>query len=168
MKENKRIIIDEVTGELITKVNEDAVIKIYNTQQKEYDQSFNDKEDFLKFFVKNCDNLKKNLSFSEIGSLIYISKFICYEDGILRYEGKRTGRVLSIKDLAMLLDENEKSMYRTINNLKNKGVVCICDIGSIYKNEKNKKVIIVNPYIFCRGNTINNTIKALFIKSGWV
>jgi hypothetical protein len=171
MTKVKTLIISEETGELIETIQTGDSIKITRQEQKDYarkhDIQFNSKEDFIKFFIKNTDKMADNLNFAELGLLLSLTKFICYEDCILRTGGRHNGNVLTVKELAVLLKQNEKSLYRQITNLKSKGVLCICGIGSIYEHEHNKKVIIINPYIFCRGNIVNNTIKALFENSGW-
>ena len=172
MKDTKNIekirvgsVVDEETGEIISEIYEGD--KIVRQQQDEYKQThyigFKKKEAFVKVFTNPITTLFKELPTKEYAVAMVLMPFISYNDGILRYEGK----MIDGKTISEILDENYDTFKRTISSLIKKGVLArITRDSDTYANKK-KKCLVVNPYIFLRGQDIEKDIVELFKDTKW-
>lgn len=164
MKETKEIIAYAVTpdGEIMSELYSGD--KIVREAQSSYPINniidFNKKEAFVKVFTSPIINLYKTLTTKESAVLLSIIPFISYSDGILRYNGK----IITIKDICQILEENYDVYSRTIRSLINKNILAKSEVVSDTNTSKTKKCIVANPYIFMRGQDISKWTVDLFKK----
>lgn len=152
-------------GEILGEIYEGD--KIVRKEQDEYKRkhyiSFQKKEAFVKVFTNPITDLFKELPTKEFAVAMAIMPFISYSDGILRYEGK----ILDGKEISDLLGENYETFKRVITALIKKGVLNrVIRPSDTYAN-KTKKCLVVNPYIFLRGQDIEKDIVNLFSETRW-
>lgn len=114
-------------------------------------------------FKGNGVMLFKELSYSELAFLIFISDFICYEDCALRKGGRRNGNYLTFNDLSDYSGLKSEALKKTIYSLKKKEVIGIHDRNDC----KNVKYYTVNPFIFCVGNKIKKNIVDYYADTKW-
>jgi len=152
-------------GEILGEIYEGD--KIVRKEQDEYKRkhyiSFQKKEAFVKVFTNPITDLFKELPTKEFAVAMAIMPFISYSDGILRYEGK----IIDGKEISDLLGENYETFKRVITALIKKGVLNrVVRPSDTYAN-KTKKCLVVNPYIFLRGQDIEKDIVNLFSDTRW-
>ncbi len=108
--------------------------------------------------------LFKELSYSEIALVVFLSDFICYKDCVLRTNGNSKGNPLTVQDLAKLSGLKYDTIRRTIYSLRDKEILGFHVTGS---GETETKMITVNPYIFCRGKKISAWVVDFYSKTKW-
>ena len=89
--------------------------------------------------------------------------FISYSDGILRYNGK----IADGKTISDALGENYETFKRIITSLIKKNILGKVERQSDTYANKKKKCLVVNPYIFLRGQDIEKDIVDMFSGSKW-
>lgn len=158
-----------------TVVDNDGVIlnniyegdKIVTPKQDEYKNkyaiNFKKGDAFVKMFISPLCELYKELSSSECAVVLGTMSFISYKDGILRYDNK----ILNVKEICELLDANYETFKRTFANLIKKEVFKKIERQSDKYADKTKKCIVVNPYIFLRGQDIEKSIVEEFSNTKW-
>lgn len=153
---NGEIIKDLYTGD-----------KVINSTPSEYAEeyiiNFNKKEGFVKMFVNPLVELHRELSTRENSVVMGLIPFISYKDGVLRCDGK----ILDIKTMSEILDEEYGGFRKTILSLINKEIIKKIDIQSDRDPNKMKKCFVVNPFIFFRGTDMKRDIACYFIDSKW-
>ena len=116
-------------------------------------------------FVKVSDGvslLYDKLTGGETKFLIMkILPFICYNDCILRVGGDKRGEILSVSRLAELTESNLQTTKNMISKFKRLEI-----LGS-HSTGESIKCITVNPYIFMRGSTVNESIAGMFEDTVW-
>ena len=141
--------------------------KIVHPKQDEYKRThiigFKKKEAFVKVFTNPIVALFKELPTKEFAVTMAIMPFISYSDGILRYNNKiADGKVISD-----VLGENYDTFKRIITSLIKKDVLKrVVRPSDTYAN-KTKKCLVVNPFIFLRGQDVEKEIVDLFSGSKW-
>ena len=152
-------------GEILSEIYEGD--KIVRQQQNDYKQThiinFQKKEAFVKVFVHPITALFKELPTKEYAVTMALIPFISYNDGILRYNGK----IVDGKTISDILGENYETFKRIISSLCKKDILKKVERQSDTYVNKTKKCLVVNPYIFLRGQDIEKEIVDLFSKSKW-
>lgn len=128
---------------------------------------FNKGENFVKLYDDILEELNKHLSLTEFNFTIRLAKHVSFRDCILRTNGNPNGKILDAKDIAALLKMDDSNVRRLISSLVKKGVLGRHTTGCKDDPSKQFKTITCNPFIFTRGNKINNTAISLFIDSRW-
>ena len=114
-------------------------------------------------FTNPITDLFKELPTKEFAVAMAIMPFISYSDGILRYNGK----IADGKDISDALGENYETFKRIITSLIKKDILSRVERQSDTYANKKKKCLVVNPYIFLRGQDIEKDIVDLFSGSKW-
>ena len=169
MKANKTepaaSLINYKTGEVLTEIYPGD--KIIKGEQQEYlsthQRNFKKKEGFVKVYINPIIELYKNLTTKELAVCLGLMPFISYTDGVLRYNNK----IVSIKTISELLNEDYDSYRKIIKSLYEKEVIKKIEVTSDINIYKTKKCIVVNPYVFFRGNDVDIRLKELFSDSIW-
>ena len=128
---------------------------------------FNKGENFVKLYDDILEELSKHLSLAEFNFAIRLAKHVSYKDCILRTNGNPNGKILDAKDIAALLEMDDSNVRRLISSLVKKGVLGRHTTGCKDDPSKQFKTITCNPFIFTRGNKINDTAMSLFMNSRW-
>lgn len=128
---------------------------------------FNKGENFVKLYDDILEELNKHLSLAEFNFTIRLAKHVSFRDCILRTNGNPNGKILDAKDIAALLEMDDSNVRRLISSLVKKGVLGRHTTGCKDDPSKQFKTITCNPFIFTRGNKINNTAISLFMDSRW-
>ena len=128
---------------------------------------FNKGENFVKLYDDILEELNKHLSLAEFNFTIRLAKHVSFKDCILRTNGNPLGKILDAKDIAALLEMDDSNVRRLISSLVKKGVLGRHTTGCKDDPSKQFKTITCNPFIFTRGNKINNTAFSLFANSRW-
>ena len=168
MSERKIIAkaIDIETGEELADIYEgDKIVspKEPNDQIKNY----NGDKKFVKLF-DGTEELHTLLGSDVIfATAIRLSKFVCYDDCILRTNGRKNGKILSVNDLSKILNIPYSTLRRHISVLYKQGVLALCKTGTKGNPDAIHDVIIANPDVFMRGVDINKTVVSIFEDAGW-
>ena len=152
-------------GEILNEIYEGD--KIVRQEQDEYKNThiigFKKKEAFVKVFVHPITALFKELPTKEYAVTMALMPFISYNDGILRYDGK----IVDGKTISDVLGENYETFKRIITSLIKKDILGRVERPSDTYANKTKKCLVVNPYIFLRGQDIERDIVDMFSGSKW-
>ena len=128
---------------------------------------FNKGVSFVKLYDDILEELSKYLSGSEFNFTIRLAKHVSFKDCVLRTNGNSNGKILDAKDIAALLEMDDSNVRRLISSLVKKGVLGRHTTGCKDDPSKQFKTITCNPFIFTRGNKINDTAMSLFVNSRW-
>ena len=168
-------IIDKETGEILTSSVGDKSRVIIETKVEEepdevvYSSNFNQGESFVKLYDEVVPALREHLTPSEFVFAISLSQFVSYNDCILRETNHGNSKIIDAKEISELLNMDYSTTRRLISSLIKKGVIGQHKTGDINKDldTRMKKVYIVNPYIYFRGTTINDTVKSIYCDTEW-
>lgn len=162
---------DDETGEIIANSNGRIVTVITENALEMTPQEVANMKtavckniDFLKSYRGNGVNMRKYLTNTETATVTYLKDFICYDDCVLRKNGNKLGKPLSVRDLSEILDINYETFRKTMASLKKKQVIGYHTTG---ENGNEIKWITVNPYIICRGNQVYNWVVQFYSESMW-
>lgn len=167
-KPNERVkvgtVIDEY-GVIMGEVYEGDKIVTPNQDdyKHKYVTSFQKKEAFVKLFTSPIETLFKELPTKEFAVAIAIAPFVSYKDGILRYKGKIT----DIRTISDELNENYDVFRKTISSLISKEILGKVERQSDTYANKTKQCLVVNPYLYLRGQDIEKEIVDKFKGSKW-
>ena len=152
-------------GEILNEIYEGD--KIVRQEQNDYKNThyigFKKKEAFVKVFVHPITALFKELPTKEYAVTMALMPFISYNDGILRYNGK----IVDGKTISDVLGENYETFKRIITSLIKKEILGKVERPSDTYANKTKKCLVVNPFIFLRGQDIEKDIVEMFNGSKW-
>ncbi len=118
----------------------------------------------MKSFRGNGIMFKKYLTNSEIATVVFLTDFICYDDCVLRKNGDKRGKALTIKDLAELYGLTYETFRKTMYSLRDKEVIGFHETGTA---QDGNRWITINPYIFCRGIRIAAWVVDFYKDSMW-
>lgn len=141
--------------------------KIVTPKQDEYKAKhiigFQKKEAFVKVLTNPIISLFKELPTKEFAVAMAIMPFISYKDGILRYNNQ----IVDVKTISDVLGENYETFKKIIPSLIKRDILKrITRQSDTYQN-KTKRCLVVNPYIYLRGQDIDKEIVSLFENSKW-
>lgn len=170
--------VDKDTGEAICESAGVITIKDSRLTDKEkkkqeyldtHEMSFKKKQTFIKLYTDIVPYLMKYTTSAELIFLINISRFVSWEDCIIRESTNGNSHIVSMKELAELLNMNYGVVRRLIASLKKKGIIGKHETGTILPNKDNsvKIAYTVNPHIFFRGVNVNKSVLAFYEDSGW-
>ena len=169
--ENEEIaayMIDAESGNITDTFMYGDSYKKYSKENKKKILEFLAQEDECVNFNEGIlEELNKYLTNSEFNFTIRLARHVSYKDCILRTNGNPNGKILDAKDIAALLEMDDSNVRRLISSLIKKGVLGRHTTGCKDDPTKKFKTITCNPFIFTRGNKINNTAISLFIDSRW-
>lgn len=148
-----------------TKEDKKKILEFLAEQEK--CTEFNKGVSFVKLYDDILEELNKHLSGAEFIFTMRLAKHVSYKDCILRTNGNPNGKILDAKDIAALLEMDDSNVRRLISSLVKKGVLGRHTTGCKDDPSKQFKTITCNPFIFTRGNKINDTAMSLFINSRW-
>lgn len=115
--------------------------------------------------TEELHNLLKNDGV--FSTAIRLSKYVCYDDCVLRNGGHGNGKVLDIHDLSELMGIPYNTLRKHISVLYKNGVLALCKTGTKGNPGLITDCIIANPDVFMRGVNVNKTVIAVFKESGW-
>jgi hypothetical protein len=144
-------VIDE-HGEILTSLNPgDRILRNKSVEYLSDTQIWNIK----KFYKGNIEELRKqleSLSTYEKAFLFTIVTYVGYTDCCIKYDN---GNCIGFDDLVGLTRMGRSKTNETINSLVKKDIV--------YKGRNSKGLqYFVNPWLFYKGNNINNVLKTMF------
>jgi len=150
----ERGIVNLETGELLNKAKQGDRIKITRKESVEYLENFQTWkiEHFYKGHTDEIRKLVKELSVHEKAFLFSVAPYVGYDDCCLKFSN---GKDITTKHLISITGLNKNKLHETVGNLIEK------DIIYKGKNSKNRQFFI-NPWLFCKGNRINNVLKTMF------
>ena len=119
----------------------------------------NGKREFVKCFRDIFEPLCKTLSPVEMWVAMAVVPLITTNSGILEY---RNGKKVTTAGICGMYREkmSDRSIYRGIAGLVEKGVLAKCRVGG-------KALLVANPYIYQRGTQVNATLIGLFEDTEW-
>lgn len=167
-KEKERVLVGTVVDEYGVILNHiyegDKIVTPAQDEYKhKYSINFKKGDAFVKVFTNPIIEVCKELSNSEGKAVLTLLSFISYKDGILRYNNK----IVTVKDMADILEENYDAYKRNIAKLFKHDIIRkITRPSDTYANQT-KQCIVVNPYIFLRGQDVEKDIVELFSGSKW-
>lgn len=169
--ENKLIaqIVDVETGEILDCINDGDKV-VHKKEPSDIIYNFNNGRMFVKMYHEVLLSLRHDLTPAEGWFLTLLSNYICYQDCCLRRGGRPNGEAFNIKTLASELEYEYPTTRRLVSSLMTKGLLGYFATGSKDKpNAKSLsiKLIVVNPYVFTRGNKVYKSVAHLFSDSGW-
>lgn len=162
---------DDATGEKVNvcKIGPRQGLKKYNmktlTNLPDELVPFNVGLNFIKLFGGSSDMLFDKLTNAEIAMLVFLSKYVCYDDCVLRLNGDRNGHALTMKELAQLHNMKPNTFRKIMSSLKAKRVIGVHETGTANHNQT--KWITVNPYIMCRGSKVQRWVADFFGDTEW-
>lgn len=98
---------------------------------------------------------------------IRLSKFVCYDDCVLRTGGHKNGKILNTKELSDIMNVPYSTLRRHISVLFKNGVLALCKTGTKGSPDLIHDCIIANPDVFMRGINVNKTVLSIFKEAGW-
>lgn len=107
--------------------------------------------------------LKKELTNNELGTIVFLSDFICYKDCVLRTNGDIRGKALSVRDLAELDGSKYDTFRRIMYSLRDKELIGFHETG----DANGTRWITVNPFVFCRGSKISAWVVDFYANTRW-
>ena len=168
MKEKKVVakLVDAVTGEVVYDFKEGDRIISSNADEEQI-RNYNGDVKFVKLFdyTEELHDLLNNDAAFNIA--IRLSKFICYDDCILRMGGHKNGKILDVHDISEVLKIPYNTLRKHISVLYKHGILAICKTGTKYNPDNIKNIIIANPDVYMRGTNINKTVISIFKEAGW-
>lgn len=150
-----------IMGELYE--GDKIVTKNQDEYKHKYVTNFQKKEAFVKLFINPIETLFKELPTKEFAVAIAISPFVSYKDGILRYNGK----IADVRTISDELNENYDVFRKTIASLISKEILGKVERQSDTYANKTKQCLVVNPYLYLRGQDIEKEIIDKFKGSKW-
>lgn len=157
-------VVDEY-GVILNEIYEGD--KIVTPKQNEYKTkyaiNFKKGDAFVKVYTNPITAMFKELPTKEFAVAMAIMPFISYKDGILRYNGK----IADGKTISDALNENYETFKRIITSLIKHEVLARVERQSDTYANKTKRCLVVNPFIFLRGQDVEKDIVEKFKGTKW-
>lgn len=148
-----RLIVSPNTGEVTGEICEgDRIIRKASVEYLNTTQVWR-LDSFFMGHVGEIGNWAQELSTHECAFLFKIVTYIGYEDCCLKYSN---GKPLGTEDLVKITGMPKATVYRVINSLTKKDILCRV------KNSSKERQYFINPWLFCKGNRINKVLKTMF------
>jgi hypothetical protein len=151
-KKGNRYILNVDTGEIIDELKDGD--KIVRKASSDY---LNETQDWVlgKFTKSSMDEIRKlvlELNSHEMALLFCASAYVGYEDCCIKYDN---GRALDVIDFIEMTKLSRTTIYNVLNSLRKKDI--------IFRGKNSQgDLYFVNPWLYCRGNRINNVLKTMF------
>jgi hypothetical protein len=163
LTELKAQIIDISTGKPTKDIFEGDTVKVFHKKEKKQNCAelpkieLNKEEQFIKVYTRTLFELSKSLTGTESQFVNYLIQYIRYNTGILAHEnGKHLTRATMSKETGL----HKKTIDKLLNGLYAKEVIGRHKTGR-------SLTFTVNPFIFMRGQKVNQTLVELFSNSKW-
>lgn len=155
---NKKIAEIVKGNKVIGYINEnDRIIRGNSIEYLKQTIELNKKESFIKLYTRPLFELSKSLTGIENQFINYLISFISYNTGILMHEN---GEKLTRKCMAEQTGLHVKNVDKILSNLIKKQI--------LGKHKTGRSVCFtVNPFIFMKGNRVNETLVKLFENTKW-
>ena len=152
MKKNGRYILDVKTGEIIDELKDgDKILRKASSDYLVVTQEWVI-EKFAKSGMDEIRKLMLDLSVNEKAYLFCVSAYVGYSDCCLKYDN---GEVLDIEDFIRMTKLSRATIYNVLNSLRKKDI--------IFRGKNSQgDMYFINPWLYCRGNRINNVLKTMF------
>ena len=150
--EKRYNVIDPETGEIINHIEQgDQLMKAPKELNDEKVISWNCGM-FVKGNVKELQLLIPELSSSQRGLLFSLMAYVNYKDCLVCYPN---GKDINLNSLTTITNVNIKTVRKITSEL--------IKLNLVYSGKNgNNNQYFVNPWVICRGNYINKTLKAMF------
>lgn len=147
-------LVNNASGEVEAEINNGCSIKV-NPEDDGYVHNFGKGRQFVKIWEgASIMMAKMKVSDRALGLCIKLVPYVSYQTGAL----KNGEEYLSIISLAKLLGYEEQAMRRLINELIDYSIIAVAYTGNGKKNGRTK-TLVANPYVFVRGNSIENSLR---------
>ena len=155
---NKQVAEIVKDNKVIGYINEnDKIIRGSSIEYLSQTIELNKKESFVKLYTRPLFELSKSLTGVESQFINYLIRYISYNTGILTHDN---GKPLTRKYMAEQTGSNIKSIDKILNSLIKKQI--------LGKHRTGRSVsFTVNPFIFMKGNRVNETLVKLFEHTKW-
>jgi hypothetical protein len=157
-QEKEYIIIDKDTGEIVTELNKgDTILRAGTKDYLQTTIDINQKEQFVKVYIKTLFQLSNDLTGAESILLLYLIQYINYTDGILE---KDKDTFLTRDIICQETEQSERQIDKLMAGLITKQI--------IGKHKTGRNIAFtVNPFIFMRGRRIDKALFELYKKTKW-
>lgn len=129
-----------------TRENKNKILEYMSKQENLVE--LNKGKRFVKLYDDVLEELYEYLSPSEFTFAMRLSHHVSYRDCILRTNGNPNGKILTAKDIAILLKMDDSNVRRLIASLVKKGVLGKHTTGCKDNPTAQIKVITCNPFIY--------------------
>ena len=156
------IVMDLETGEVINHVNVGDTFKIMRKNTRDFlneTVEINKGEPFIKVYAKTLFELSKSLTGTESQFVNYLIQYIKYTSGILAYHNNNENP-LTRQHMAEETGLSIKTVDRIMRSLQDKQVIGKHRTG-------NDITFTVNPFIFMKGDRVNETLYNFFKNTRW-
>lgn len=168
---DERLVVNKETGEIEMAIEPgDRILKAKSIEYLQKDGiNFNKDKSFVKLYDDVIPLLDKYLTPQEIKYLIVIAQHVSFSDCVIRKTNNNVSEAIGISEFAKIHDYNYDSARKVFKSLKKKGLIIYVEVETIFPEYigKVKNMYLVNPYIYFRGENLNETVKALFDQTGW-
>lgn len=170
-----RILYEEETGEVgaiigpwdsvkITSAETKANFKKLQEEKKKSEQEdrfLNEGQPFVKIYSNTLFHLSMSLTGPESQFINYLIQYIRYGSGILaRTENNGGSKTLTRREMSVETGLSERMVDKLLKGLVEKQV--------IGKHKTGQDIsFTVNPFIFMKGNRVNETLFTFFRNSRW-
>ena len=147
-----KLVVDSNTGLVSTEINPGD--RIVRKRTIEYLSSTEEwkMEHFYKGNLQEIKKWLKDLTPNEKAVLFTISPYVGYDDCCLKHEN---GNMITFDIIVELSGLGRGTISETLNGLIDKDI--------LYKGKNAKeRQYFVNPWLFAKGNRINNVLKTMF------
>lgn len=117
----------------------------------------NEKESFVKAYVRPMIDLGNSLTGAEMNLVYYMLPYLNYCNGMIT---ANNGRPLAKEKIVRDLGVNKRQIEKLIKNLKDKQVIGIHKTG-------HEVQYFMNPWLFMKGQKINRTLHVMFKNTRW-
>ncbi|MGE5437507.1 MAG: replication/maintenance protein RepL [Syntrophothermus sp.] len=155
---NKKVADIVKDGEKIGELKHgDRILKAESINFLKETIELNKKESFIKLYTKPLFELSKSLTGIESQFINYLLQYVSYKSGILIHVN---GDKLTRNYMAAETGLNLRTIDRMLNNLVKKQI--------LGKHKTGRSLCFtVNPFIFMKGNRVNETLVKLFENTKW-
>lgn len=169
-------IFNSSTGEIPISTSEELLERVITVHDYIKDESedpkdsyFNEGNTFIRDFRGNGKLFRMLLTPQETALLYFLSDYMCYNDCILRTNGNRKGRILSVEDLAEEYGMKYDAFRKLMTSLRKKQVIDYHDKNTVdtTKGIIDKRCITFNPFIKCRGKKVDDYIIEHYSPTLW-
>ncbi len=145
-------MVDIKSGEIVGELRPgDRVVRKESIEQRSLVREW----DMKVFYKGNAEELRllmRDLNTNEKAFLFCIAPYVNFVDSHLAY---RNGVDIGSEDLVRITGMDRKAVYSVIASLIKKDV--------LYKGKNSvNRQYFVNPWLFCKGNTISRVLKTMF------
>lgn len=151
---NNQPIVNAATGEQLGTLREGDQVRFVRKKTLEFLKGTT-KLDYDNFYIANSEELRQVMKTLSMGEKAFLSSVVLYMDFQSCCLVKDNGEPINIDDLPEITGMSERALTSITAGLMQKNI--------IRKNKDGRKTIIfINPWLYCKGNRFNSTLKAMF------